>query len=86
MEIPMDADVLCGTEVCGRSAQLVIDPINEQVTHLVVAETALPYVERMVPVKYIVETSHAWIKLSCAQAEFATMESFRESDSIDFAA
>ncbi len=82
MEVPMEADVWCSTGVCGKSAHLIIDPINEQVTHLVVAESAFPHVERMVPVRYIVETTHDQIKLSCTEAEYGAMESFAESDFI----
>jgi uncharacterized protein YrrD len=82
MEIPIGIDVICDSKVCGRSTQLVIDPVNEQVTHLVIAENVFPNVERMVPVKYLVETSHDRIKLSCSPTEFAGMEPFMETDFI----
>jgi hypothetical protein len=83
MELPMEVEVFCDAEVCGRSAQLVIDPITEEVTHVIVAEGAGPPLERLVPIKYIVKTTHRWIKLSCTPAEFAALESFRETDFID---
>jgi sporulation protein YlmC with PRC-barrel domain len=82
MDIPMDVHVICDSKICGRSTQLVINPVNEQVTHLVVSENVFPNVERLVPIKYLVETSQDWIKLSCSPAEFASLEPFIETDFI----
>ena len=83
MEIPMNVNVICGAESCGNSTQLLINPVDEQVTHLVVAGKTFPNVERMVPVKYIADTSPDRIKLSCTPAEFADMEPFMETDFIE---
>ena len=57
IDIPMDASVECADGVCGRSVYLVINPVKQKVTHLVVEETEFPYAERLVPVQWIVQTT-----------------------------
>jgi uncharacterized protein YrrD len=83
VEIPLNKDVICNDVICGRSTRLIINPVNDQVTHLVVAEKDFPNPERMVPVAEIAETSHEWIKLRVDQAEFLRMEPFIETDFIE---
>ena len=82
MEIPLNKDVLCDGVICGRSTRLIVNPVNDQVTHLVVAEKDFPNPERMVPVAEIAETSHEWIKLRLDQTEFLKMQPFMETDFI----
>ena len=57
MEIPIGVKVVCISEACGRSKSLLINPTNDRVTHLVVAEKAFPHIERLVPVDRIVEST-----------------------------
>jgi hypothetical protein len=38
MEIPLNAQVECTDGICGRSAYVLIDPVFDQVTYLVVRE------------------------------------------------
>ncbi len=38
MEIPLNAQVECTDGVCGHSACVLINPVTDQVTHLVVQE------------------------------------------------
>jgi sporulation protein YlmC with PRC-barrel domain len=83
MEIPLNKDVFCGENLCGRSTRLLINPIDEQVTHLVVAGKDFPNTERMVPVQDIVETTNDWIRLRLDQAEFEKLEMFIETNYID---
>jgi sporulation protein YlmC with PRC-barrel domain len=82
MDIPLGVDVSCGTQVCGRSTYLVINPVNDRVTHLVVAEKDFPHAERLVPVDYIVESSPTSIRLRCTPRELVEMDSFIETEYI----
>jgi sporulation protein YlmC with PRC-barrel domain len=82
MDIPINVDVLCGNEVCGRSIYLVINPVNERVTHLVVAEQTFPNIERLVSVDKIQASTPTSIQLSCSRADFSAMEPFEETDFI----
>jgi hypothetical protein len=83
MDIPINVDVICGDEVIGRSTCLIINPINEHITHLVVAAKEFPNVERLVPVDAIRSTTTGSLQLNCTPTEFSTMEPFRETDFIE---
>lgn len=83
MDIPMNVKVLCAGKECGRSTSLVINPINERVTHLVVTETKFPNIERLVSVDKILNSSPNSIQLRCSQADLSNMDSFEETDFIE---
>lgn len=83
MDIPINVDVFCGGELCGRSKYLVINPVSERITHIVVAEKAFPNIERLVPVKEIRTSTPASIELRCSTTELSAMEPFAETDFIE---
>ena len=77
--IPVNAKVECTDGQGGESTYLIIDPTSRKLTHVVI-ETKFPDpVERLVPVKYVVETSSDTINLSCTKEELAQMEPFTET-------
>lgn len=82
MDIPINVDVLCAGEVCGRSTYLVINPVNERVTHLVVAEKSFPNIERLVPVDNIIASTPASIQLRCNRTDLSEMDAFEQTDFI----
>jgi len=83
MDIPINVDVLCAGEKCGRSTYLVINPVNEHVTHLVIAEKAFPNIERLVPIDKILSSTPNSIQLRCSQKELSDMAAFEETDFIE---
>jgi hypothetical protein len=83
MDIPINVDVLCAGELCGRSTYLVINPVNERITHLVVAEEAFPNIERLVPVDKILASTPNSIQLRCSQTDLSEMNAFEETDFIE---
>ena len=83
MDIPIDVDVLCAGEKCGHSTSLVINPVNEHITHLVVTEGTFPNIERLVPVDKILTSSPNSIQLRCNQTELSKMNTFEETDFIE---
>lgn len=82
MDIPINVDVQCGGEICGRSTYLVVNPVNEKVTHLVVAEKVFPNIERLVPVDKILSSTPNSIQLRCSQEDLSKMDAFDETDFI----
>ena len=56
MGIPLNAQVECTDGVCGRSVYVLIDPLLDEVTSLVVKETSSPNMEYIVPVDVISAT------------------------------
>jgi sporulation protein YlmC with PRC-barrel domain len=76
MEIPLNVQVECTDGVCGRSAFVLINPIIEEVTHLVVREDSSPSKEYVVPVDMVDETIADTIQLRCSKAELEKMDPF----------
>lgn len=82
MNIPINVNVFCALEICGRSKSLIINPINEKVTHIVVAEREFPHIERLVPVSFILNSTPNSIQLRCNRTALSDMEQFIETDFI----
>jgi uncharacterized protein YrrD len=82
MDIPINVDVLCNSKLCGRSTSLVVNPVNERVTHLVVTEKEFPNIERLVPVENILTSTQDSIQLRCNQSDLSGMQAFEETDFI----
>jgi hypothetical protein len=80
MEIPLNAQVECADGVCGRSVYVLINPVIEQVTHLVVRENGLPNVEYVVPVGVVSESTTDKIQLRCSKAELEKMDTFIQTE------
>lgn len=83
MDIPINVDVLCAGNLCGRSTSLIINPINEQITHVVVSEKAFPNIERLVPINKILASTPTSIQLRCSPDDLSDMEAFQETDFVD---
>src|SRR5690242_18509508 len=76
MEIPLKAPVECTDGVCGQASCALINPIAEQVTHLVVEETMARHTEYVVPVEFVQSVIAGTIQLRCSRAELEKMELF----------
>ena len=80
IELPLNADVLCMDGVCGKSLELVIDPEDRQVTHLVVKENFGEQLERLVPIGMISGTSVNKINLCIEKQDLKDLDVFCERD------
>jgi sporulation protein YlmC with PRC-barrel domain len=76
MEIPLNAQVECTDGVCGRSVFVLINPVIEQLTHLVVGDDSLPQTEYIVPIDLVSVTIAGTIQLRCSKAELEKMDPF----------
>jgi sporulation protein YlmC with PRC-barrel domain len=83
MEIPLNAQVVCSDGVCGRSMSVLINPVVEDVTHLVVKEDLSPNKEYIVPVDWVAETVANTIQLHCTKAEFKKLDPFIKTQFIE---
>ncbi len=83
MEIPLQAQVECTDGVCGRSEYVLINPVVDQVTHLVVREASSPHTEYIVPVDLVSATIADTIQLRCSRAELEKMDPFVITEFID---
>jgi hypothetical protein len=83
LEIPLQAQVECTDGVCGRSVYMLINPVIDQVTHLVVKEDSSPNTEYIVPVDVVSETIADTIRLRCSKAELEKMDPFIKTTFIE---
>ncbi len=83
MEIPLNAEVECTDGVYGRSVYVLINPVVDQVTHLVVKKDVSPHTEYLVPVDWVTETLADTIRLHCSKAELEKMDPFIKTKYIE---
>ena len=76
MEIPLNAQVECTNGVCGHSEYVLIDPVADKVTHVVVKEDSSPNTEYIVPVELVSATIAGTIQLQCSKAKLKKMKRF----------
>jgi sporulation protein YlmC with PRC-barrel domain len=80
MDIPLNVEVHCPDGCCGHSTYIILNPVTEKVTHVVVKERKTPHAERLVPVSWIKETTPELILLNRPKNEVATQTSFNQTD------
>jgi hypothetical protein len=80
MDIPTDVQVYCEDEPCGRSTYIILNPVTDEVTHLVVKQETFPSTDRLVPVSLIAESTPQRILLRCSKAEMSKMPPFTETE------
>jgi sporulation protein YlmC with PRC-barrel domain len=73
MEIPMKAKVQCADGPGGQPTRLIVDPANRRITHLVVKERQRPQAERLVPIRYVTDTTGDLICLRCSRRDLSDM-------------
>jgi hypothetical protein len=53
MKVPIKARVQCTDGPGGEATHVVVHPVTEKVTRLVVSEAKSPHVERLVPFRFV---------------------------------
>jgi sporulation protein YlmC with PRC-barrel domain len=81
-ELPIEAKVACTDGECGQSIYVLINPLTEQLTHLVVRENQAPHTEFLVPVEKVSGVNDSVIQLHCTRAEFAALVPFIQTEYI----
>jgi sporulation protein YlmC with PRC-barrel domain len=82
MDIPINVEVMCCDGSCGHSTHVVLNPVTDKVSHVVVQEYAFSDDERLIPVEQIVQSSPQMIQLRCCKDELERMEHFSEVEFI----
>jgi len=80
MDIPTNAQVYCNDEPCGRSTHTILNPVTDEVTHLVVQQETYPPVDRLVPVSLVAESTPQRILLRCTKSELSSLRPFTETE------
>jgi uncharacterized protein YrrD len=77
MDIAVHAKVICsGGHECGHTTYVVLNPVTDKMTHVVVQRTIWPDDERLVPIEFVVESAQDHITLSCSKEQIAEMDRF----------
>jgi sporulation protein YlmC with PRC-barrel domain len=74
----MGAEASCTDGVCGHVSQVVVDPLERTVTHLIVEPDHREGLGRLVPLD-LVETGTDNVRLRCTKAEFEKLERAEET-------
>lgn len=82
MEIPINAEIGCCDGRCGHASYIVLNPVSDEVTHVVVKEPNLPNIERLVPIEMVTKSDDQHIFLECSRLELERMEPFIETEFI----
>jgi sporulation protein YlmC with PRC-barrel domain len=76
IDLPTNARVHCSDGPAGRSTYVIGNPVNRQITHLVVKSNRPPFHEYLVPVDQVEATTPDLIKLKCTRNDLNKMEPF----------
>ncbi len=71
------AKARCTDGICGRVTQVVIDPIEDKVTHLIVEPEHRQGLGRLVPIEGV-KSGRDQVDLACTRAEFDRLETAEE--------
>lgn len=82
IDLPTKAEVHCSDGAAGISTYIIGNPINHQITHLVVKSSRPPFHEVLVPVYLVEETTPDLIKLKCTRNDFNKLEPFEYEEYI----
>ena len=82
MEIPINAEIQCSDGRCGHASYIVLNPVSDEVTHLVVKEPNLPNIERLVPIELVSKSDAKHICLKCSRIDLEKMKPFIETEFI----
>jgi sporulation protein YlmC with PRC-barrel domain len=80
MNVPLNVDVHCTDGRCGRSTHIILNPVTEKVMHIVVKEQEAPYTERIVPIKWVKETTPELILLNHTKDEVTALDVFNQTN------
>jgi sporulation protein YlmC with PRC-barrel domain len=78
MDIAIDAAVVCTDGRAGSVRTVVVDPVDEALTHLVVESDRWPHEQRLVSATWVTSSTRQRVKLGCSLDEVATLPLFEE--------
>ena len=77
-QFTIGAEAHCTDGVCGEVSRVVVDPVSETVTHLVVEPKGREGLARLVPLE-LVETSAGEVRLRCSLGDFGLLDPAEET-------
>ncbi|MBN1264351.1 MAG: hypothetical protein JXA25_02580 [Anaerolineales bacterium] len=78
MNIAIDARIVCETGVCGSVSCVIINPVNNELTHVVVDDAVYPYTRYVIPTSLLEETESNVLRMKGTKKDFSKLEHFIE--------
>jgi len=78
MDIPIDAKVVCQDGDCGHISCVIINPMTDELTHVVVDDDNYPSQKHIVPVELLQTKTSNTLQISCSKEAFLKMDDFME--------
>ena len=82
-DVPIKSEVRCDNGVAGTSEAVIVDPLELEITHVVLRERRFPHTERLVPVDLIAWTTEDEVHLRCSTEEMKKLDRFLESQFVE---
>lgn len=82
MNIPLNADVHCIDQACGRSTSIILNPVTQEITHVVVNTGGILGVEYLVPLELVAQSTPTTIHLRCSHLDFVLLPPFQQTQYI----
>jgi len=82
-DMPLGKDVYCTDGLAGHSTHLILNPLKQRMTHLVVRKRRFPHSDHLVPTELVTETTGSLIRLSCSTRELTLLDPFTETHFIE---
>jgi uncharacterized protein YrrD len=82
MNIPINAKVFCQDKLCGHTQAVILNPVSDDVTHVVVKESKTPHIQRLVPIDMIDASLTNKIHLKCGESELEGLPMFADVEYI----
>ncbi len=80
-DIPLSANVQCTDGPCGKSTNVILNPVTHKVSHFVVQDKKFPRnPTRLVPIGNVTATTPAQITLSCTIKDVEQLPPFKVTD------
>lgn len=84
LPISLHAKVECLDGICGKVSQVIVNPVTQIITHIVVQSSSLKASnqqsdQRLVPFSQIILADPELVQLRCTKANLAAMEPFTET-------
>ena len=82
IDLPTKAEVHCSDGPAGRSTYIIGNPINTEITHVVVQSFLPPFHEYLVPIAQVAATTDRRIHLKCTRNDLNQLELFEYEEYI----
>lgn len=80
MQPKLKSKVRCSDAEVGEVRSVVMDPLSQEISHIVVGAAATGLVERQVPMGLVQAVTDEMVTLRCASPEFSALPVFRRED------